>query len=91
MCKEIRESINKIRKLGNLLNEQVEVKQPILVKSRKNDLAYIKITFDNNGKVDYIENKWDIKIPEWYGFDINEIEVNNWIRRKEPDLYIEKI
>lgn len=24
------------------------------------------------------------------GYDINEIEINNWISRKEPDLYIEK-
>lgn len=29
-------------------------------------------------------------MPDWYGFNVNEIEVNNWLRRKEPDLYIEK-
>ena len=76
--------------IREFLNEQVEIKQPITIKSRKNELFYIKIYFDEKGRVDKIENKWDIKLPEWYGYDINEIEINNWIRRKEPDLYIEK-
>jgi len=76
--------------LREFLNEQVEVKQPIRIKSKKNDLFFIKIHFDNKGRVDKIENKWDVKLPEWYGYDINEIEINNWIKRKEPDLYIEK-
>jgi hypothetical protein len=76
--------------IREFLNEQVEIKQPITIKSRKNELLYIKIYFDEKGRVDKIENKWDIKLPEWYGYDINEIEINNWIRRKEPDLYIEK-
>ena len=76
--------------IKDFLNEQVVMKKPIIIKSKKNDLMYIKISFDEKGRVDKIENKWDVKIPEYYGFDINEIEINNWIRRKEPDLYIEK-
>lgn len=71
------------------LKENVNKKNPIVIKSKKNDLFYINIFFDNNGKVDKIENKWDVKLPEWYGFGINEIEINNWIRKVEPDLYIE--
>lgn len=70
---------------------KVEMKQPITIKSNKNELMYIKIYFDEKGRVDKIENKWDVKVPEWYGFSINEIEINNWICRKEPNLYIEKI
>lgn len=73
-----------------MLNETVEMKQPITIKSKKNELMYIKIYFDEKGRVDKIENRWDVKLPEWYGFIINEITVNDWIRRKEPDLYIEK-
>jgi hypothetical protein len=65
-------------------------KEPITIKSNKNDLFFIKIYFDDKGRVDKIENKWDVKLPEWYGYVINEIEINNWIRRKEPDLYIDK-
>ena len=76
--------------IREFLNEQVEIKQPITIKSKKNELMYIKIYFDEKGRVDKIENKWDVKLPEWYGFIINEITVNDWIRRKEPDLYIEK-
>jgi hypothetical protein len=76
--------------MREFLNEEVEIKQPIVIKSKKNELMYIKIYFDEKGRVDKIENKWDVKLPEWYGFPINDIEVNNWIRRKETDLYIEK-
>jgi hypothetical protein len=90
MSKEMREQINKIKNFEEILNEQVEVKQPITIKSKKNDLFFIKIHFDNKGRVDKIENKWDVKLPEWYGYDINEIEINNWINKKGPEFYIEK-
>jgi hypothetical protein len=79
-----------IKTFEQLLNEGIAIKPPITIKSKKNNLFFIKIYFDNKGRVDKIENKWDVKLPEWYGFDINEIEINGWIRRKEPDLYIEK-
>jgi len=90
MSKEMREQIDRIKNWKQFLNEEVVVKQPITIKSKKNDLFFIKIHFDSKGRVDKIENKWDVKLPEWYGYDINEIEINNWIHRKEPDLYIEK-
>jgi hypothetical protein len=90
MSKEMREQIDRVKNWKQFLNEEVVVKQPITIKSKKNDLFFIKIYFDNKGRVDKIENKWDVKLPEWYGYDINEIEINNWIRKKEPDLYIEK-
>ena len=86
----MREQINKVKNWEQFLNEEVVVKQPITIKSKKNDLFFIRIHFDNKGRVDKIENKWDVKLPEWYGYDINEIDINNWISRKEPDLYIEK-
>ncbi|MCK9319393.1 hypothetical protein [Methanoculleus sp.] len=90
MSEDIRKMIDKVKNFKQFVNEQVEIKQPITIKSTKNDLFYIKIHFDKSGRVDKIENKWDVKVPEWYGFPINDIEINNWIRRKEPDLYIEK-
>jgi len=77
-----------MKNYARFLNENIQ-KKPITIKSKKNDLFFIKIYFDNKGRVDRIENKWDVKLPEWYGFGINEIEINNWIRKVEPDLYIE--
>lgn len=79
-----------IKKWDQFVNENKSTLEPIVIKSKKNDLFYIKIHFDKEGRVDKIENKWDVKIPDWYGFNINEIEVNNWLSRKEPYLYIEK-
>ncbi|MFA5586369.1 MAG: hypothetical protein WDA02_07490 [Saccharofermentanales bacterium] len=79
-----------IKKWDQFVNENKSTLEPIVIKSKKNDLFYIKIHFDKEGRVDKVENKWDVKIPEWYGFNVNEIEINNWIRRKEPELYIEK-
>ena len=47
--------------MREFLNEEVEIKQPIVIKSKKNELMYIKIYFDEKGRVDKIENKWDVK------------------------------
>jgi hypothetical protein len=91
MSKEMRRLIDLVKNFDKSpINEIFGIKQPITIKSKKNELMYIKIYFDEKGRVDKIENKWDVKLPEWYGFIINEITVNDWIRRKEPDLYIEK-
>lgn len=79
-----------IKKWNQFINENKSSLKPIVIKSKKNDLFYIKIYFDDDGRVDKIENKWDVKIPDWRGLNVNEIEVNNWITRKEPELYIEK-
>jgi hypothetical protein len=82
--------IDRIKKWKQFLTEEVVIKQSITIRSKKNDLFFIRIHFDDKGRVDNIENKWDVKLPEWYGYVINEIEINNWINRKEPDFYIEK-
>jgi len=62
----------------------------ILIKSKTNDIFYLKITFDNKGRVDKIDNKWDVNFPDWYGHTPNESEIQNWINKKEPKLYIVK-
>lgn len=61
-----------IKTFEQLLNEGIAIKPPITIKSKKNNLFFIKINFDDKGRVDKIENKWDVKLPGWYGFDIYE-------------------
>ena len=40
---------------------------------------YIDFYFDKNGrKLIYIDNKWDIKVPDWYGFVINKDYIRFW-------------
>jgi len=88
MSEDIRKMIDKVKNFKQFVNENVNGFEPIIIKSKKNELFFINIYFDDKGRVDKIENKWDVKLPEWYGFNINKGTVNDWIRRKEPDLYV---
>jgi hypothetical protein len=81
---------NIMKKWIDFVNENLTIQEPIVIKSKKNDLFFIKIHFDDKGRVDKIENKWNVKIPDWYGLNVNEIEIKNWIDKKEPDFYIQK-
>lgn len=78
-----------VKKFNDFLNESNENLKPITIKSKKNELMYIKIHFDDNGKVNKIENKWDVKLPSWSGLKLNKTEIKNWMS-KRPDFYIEE-
>jgi len=40
---------------------------------------YIDFYFDKIGrKLIYVDNKWNIKIPDWYGFVINKDTIRFW-------------
>ena len=39
---------------------------------------YVDFYFDDEDRLDYIDNKWDIKIPEWYGFKVSIIDIKKW-------------
>lgn len=73
----------------HFLNENTNMKNPIIIKSKSNTLFFIKIYFDNDGRVNKIENKWDINLPAWDGLKLNMIEINNWINKVNRDFYIE--
>ena len=66
----------------------IKYKQPIIIKSRYNKFITIKIFFDENGKVNLIENDWNINIPNWIGLDISKIDILQWIINHRL-LYIE--
>lgn len=79
-----------IKRYNDFVNEENQNFEPITIKSKKNDSFFIKIHFDDKGRVDKIENKWDVNIPNWIGLKLNQTEVNNWIS-KRPEFYIDKI
>ncbi|MFW6242979.1 MAG: hypothetical protein ACOC2W_02375 [bacterium] len=78
-----------IKRFEDFLNENKDNNPPITIRQKDNEPFFIRIHFDDKGKVDKIENKWDIKIPDWRGLVVNEIEIKNWIS-KRPDFYIEE-
>lgn len=41
---------------------------------------YIDFYFDEKGKLDYIDNKWHVSVPDWYGFPITLIEIKQWAK-----------
>jgi hypothetical protein len=39
---------------------------------------YIDFYFDDNDRLIGVDNKWHIKIPDWYGLSINIIGIKSW-------------
>ncbi len=77
--------MNNLKTFENFLNESLS--PSVVIKSKKNPDFYIKISFDNKDKVNHIENKWHVNIPNWYGLDINNKDIAAFVA-KDPDLYI---
>lgn len=66
----------------------VEIKKPLTFKSKKNDLFYITFKFDDKGRLAGVENKWDIKFPDWWGLDVNYPTIIDFFKRISPDFYV---
>lgn len=75
-----------IKSFENFLNENY-IFPPVMIKSKTNPEFYIKITFDDKGKVSYVDNKWHVNTPNWYGLEVNNKEIAAFVA-KDSDLYI---
>ena len=55
---------------------------------------YIDFYFDEKGRLIYIDNKWDINMPDWYQFYVNLKTIKSWVDyffREEEGVIIYKI
>jgi len=50
---------------------------------------YIDFYFDNS-KLIGVDNKWDIKIPDWIGFNPNILEIASWVKKYDPNIIVKK-
>ena len=57
----------------------------------KNGIWYVMFYFDNKHRLDYIDNKWNVSIPEWYGFDVSFIEIENFFTKRYPKCKVYKV
>lgn len=50
---------------------------------------YIDFYFDEEGRLDYVDNKWDVRVPNWYGFSPNLFIIRTWAKKYDPkcDVY----
>lgn len=53
----------------------------ITIRSNFNDLFHIDIFFDEEGRVDYISNAWNVALPDWYGMKISMIDVKSFVKK----------
>ena len=49
---------------------------------------YIDFYFDEKGRLDYVDNKWDVKIPDWYGSSISIITIGVWAKRYDKRINV---
>jgi len=49
---------------------------------------YIDFYFDDKGRLDYVDNKWNIKIPDWYGLETNILTIAAWVKRYDPNINV---
>jgi hypothetical protein len=80
-----------IKKFDEFVNEEIILKEPLTFKSRKNDLFYITFKFDDKGRLDKVDNKWDVSFPDWWGLDVSYKDIINYFKDKYPEYYIEKL
>lgn len=52
---------------------------------------YIDFYFDDQDRLDYVDNKWDIRIPEWYGLKVNLIAIRQWADKYNPNNLVYRI
>lgn len=72
-------------------NEELNQKEPLTFKSKKNDLFYITFKFDEEGRLDKVDNKWDISFLDWWGLDVPRTDIINYFKDKYPEYYVEKL
>jgi hypothetical protein len=72
----------------NLDEGVVETKMPLTFKSKKNDLFYITFKFDDKGRLAGVDNKWDVRFPDWWGLNVNHPTIIDFFRRVHPDYYV---
>lgn len=66
----------------NHKDKSVNVDEKTIRVDGPNDRFYVIFYFDEQGRLDYIDNKWDIMIPEWYGFSVNIIEIKSYFSKR---------
>ena len=42
---------------------------------------YIDLYFDDKDRLDYVDNKWDIRMPNWYGFSMPLVAIRIWAKK----------
>ena len=49
---------------------------------------YIDFYYDDKNRLCYIDNKWDIKIPDWFGFELSILQIASWAKRYDPRISV---
>jgi hypothetical protein len=46
--------------------------------------CYIDFYFDEKGRLDKIDDKWHIGVPDWYGYEISIGTIKTWAKKIDP-------
>lgn len=71
-------------------DEQTDKRKPLTFKTKNNELFFITFKFDNEGRLDKVSNKWDVKFPDWWGLNVSDNEIIDYFRKKYPEYYVDK-
>lgn len=52
---------------------------------------YIDFYFDDQDRLDYVDNKWNIRIPDWYGLKVDIITIRLWADKYNPSNLVYRI
>ena len=69
-------------KLFEKVNPEIDEKT-IRVENKEREW-YIDFYFDDKGRLDYIDNKWDVRIPDWYYSNVSFMEIKIWAKKYDP-------
>jgi len=70
------------------IDENFSLKKPLTFKSTKNNLFNITFNFDDNGRLSGVDNKWDVKFPDWWGLAVPENMIIDYFKKKYPEFYL---
>ena len=63
------------------LFEKLEIDEKTIRVENPEREWYIDFYFDEKDRLIWVDNKWHIKVPDWYGFVINKDTIRFWADR----------
>jgi hypothetical protein len=80
---KIYESFNK--PIYHSYNEKPKIDEKTIRAENPDRDWYVDFYFDEQNRLDYVDNKWNISVPDWYGLKVNIIDIRQWADKYNPN------
>lgn len=68
-----------------------EIDEKTIKVEGKNGVWYVMLYFDEQNRLDYVDNKWSVSLPEWYGFEVSFYEIKNFFTKRYPGCKVYRV